>query len=195
MDKKTLKRACAVGLLSASTLVNPAAHAAQGSVNVDVLLPTVLVMYYYSDIDLDLDAGALAGYLSVDDSPCAAGDYCDDQLEAGVQSVTTIGPTTTVTLTAPTDPYGGAPVVTFELENAVAVRALGCASYAADFDVSSASDAITDQADQPVANIDGQPCSMGLTTGDLAFDLDFDLLDPGAETVSATLDVTITGSP
>lgn len=195
MDMKTLKRACAVGLLSASTLVNPAAHAAQGSVNVDVLLPTVLVMYYYSDIDLDLDATALADYLTTGGSACAGGDFCDDQGAAGVQSVTTIGPTTTVTLAAPTDPYSGAPVVTFELENAVAVRALGCATYAADFDVSGTDDAVVAALDQPVANIDGSACSMGLTTGNLAFDLDFDLVDPGADTVSATLDVTITGGP
>jgi len=195
MDVRTLKRACGVGLLVATALTNPAANAANGSVDVNVNLPTVLIMYYYSTIDLNLDAAALAGYLTLGGAPCAlGGDYCDDQGNPGAQSVTTIGPVTTVTLAAPTDPYGGSAPITFVLENAVAVRALGCATYDAGFDVTG-DNGIVAAIDSPVTNIDTVGCSMTLTPGDLDFDLDFDLVDAAATTVSATLDVTITGIP
>jgi len=194
MDVRTLKKACGVGLVAATALSNPAAHAATGSVNVDVNLPTVLVMYYFGNVTLNIDEAGLATYLGAGGSDCTNG-YCDAQPDPGPIDVLTLNATTNVPMPALNDPYtpGGPGAVTFVLEDVVGVRALGCtAPYSATYDVSGDA-GIATATGVSVANIDGSACSMTLLTGDLSFDLDFDALAAGATTVNATLDVTITG--
>lgn len=194
MDVTTLKRACGVGLLAATALTNPVAHAANGSVNVDVNLPTVLVMYYFSNVTLNVDEAGLATYLGAGGIACA-GDYCDAQPDPGAIDVLSVTATTNVPMPALNDPYGAGPgAVTFVLQDVVGVRALGCtAPYSATYDVGGGDPAVTQVAGLTVANINGVACSMNLLTGDLAFDLDFDAVPAGATSVNAVLDVTITG--
>ena len=194
MDVTTLKKACGVGLLAAAAFNNPAAYAAQGNIVVDVNLPTVLVMYYWSNIDLNLDQAALGGYLVGGTASACGTDFCDEQTTAQTVSVTTIGANTPVTVSALNDPGLAASTVTFDLQDVVGVRALGCptGNYQATYDVSG-DPGIVAATGQAVTNIDGAACSLAMTTGNVAFDVDFTALTAGATTATATLDVTIVG--
>ena len=198
MDLKTLKKAMGVGLLTAAAITTAPAHAADGQVDVDINLPTVLLMYYYSDIVLDIDADTLGNYMvGTNGSPCATSDYC------GSNSAGTV--TVSGTMTASTDVVGpglGGPdfqnsTATFNLVDSVGVRAIGCTTpYAADYDVTDngGAGAITAAADVAITGIDGVACTPALLTGDLSFEVDFGLVPAGDTLVEATLDVTITGS-
>ena len=74
------------------------------------------------------------------------------------------------------------------------VRAFGCATYDASYSDGGSDTGVTIGASTSLAGIDGATCGFGLTTGDLAFDLDFSAITPaGLTPVSAIFDVTITG--
>ena len=194
MDLKTLKKVLGVGLLGAAAITNSTAQAAEATVQVDVNLPTVLVMYHYNTITLDLDQTALGGYLvgGTAGACLTGGDFCDDQGSPAAINVTTIGGTTTVNQ-AVTDPGLGATDTDVTLVDVVGVRALGCATYSASYDNGASSNGVTITDGTAVAGIDGQACSFGMTTGDLTFNLDFNAVDAGATQVSAIFDVTVTG--
>lgn len=191
MDAKTLKKACGAGLLTAAAITNPAAHAAQATVTVDVDLPTVLVMYHYSSIELDLDQAALAGFLVGGTATACAGDFCDDQGASAPITVSAIGASNSVGVVL-NDPGLANSTATFTLTNVVGVRALGCSTYDASY-ADGGSEAGVTITGGAVANIDGQGCSLTMTTGDMSFDLDFASIATGNDPVSAVFDVTITG--
>jgi len=194
MDLKPLKKVLGVGLLGAAAITNSTAHAAEASVQVDVNLPTVLVMYHYDTITLNLDQTALGGYLvgGTAGACTPAGDFCDDQGNPTAINVTTIGGTTTVN-----SPINDIPLAStatdVTLVDVVGVRALGCTSYSASYDGGASDNGVTIVNGSAVAGIDGQPCSFTMTSGDLSFNLDFDAVDGGTSTVSAIFDVTVTG--
>lgn len=194
MDLKPLKKVLGVGLLGAAALTNSTAYAAEASVQVDVSLPTVLVMYHYNTITLTLDQTALGGYLvgGTAGACLTGGDFCDDQGNPAAINVTTIGGTTTVNQ-AVVDPGLGATDTDITLVDVVGVRALGCGVYDATYDNGASSNGVTIADGTAVAGIDGQACSFGMTTGDLTFNLDFSAIDAGASSVSAIFDVTVTG--
>lgn len=195
MDLKPLKKVLGVGLLGAAAISSSSAYAAQAQVTVDVDLPTVLVMYHYDTINLVLDQGALGSYLvGGTASAClSGGDLCDDQGNPTTINVATIGATTTINQ-AVADPGLGATDTTVTLVDVVGVRALGCASYTASYDDGGSGNGVTITNGTAVAGIDSNACSFTMTTGDLAFNLDFEDLDAGATQVAAVFDVTITGS-
>lgn len=190
MDLSHLRRACGVGLLTAAAFTNPTAHAANANVTVDINLPTVLVMYYYNTITLNLSQADLANYLAATAVPCA-GDYCEDLGTATpVPGAITGGASTVPVAVSAAAP--GTTTVNFTLQDAVGVRALGCATYTANYVSASAGPGVT-ITNGPVAGIDGQACSFTMTTGDLAFDLDLGAVADNT-TVQAVFDVTVTGA-
>ena len=195
--KSNFKKVLGVGLLGAAAMTNSTAYAAEANVQVDINLPTVLVMYHYDTITLNFDESALGGYLvggtAVDCTPAVAGEFCDDQGNPTAIDVATIGPTTTVNQ-AVVDPGLGATTTDVTLVGVVGVRALGCTSYSAQYsDVGTSSNGVTIGAATPLNGIDGEDCSFTMTTGDLTFNLDFATIDDGASSVSAIFDVTVTG--
>ena len=194
MDLKSLKKVLGVGLLGAAAFTNSTAYAAEATVQVDVNLPTVLVMYHYNTITLDLDQTALGGYL-VGGTAAACltgGDFCNVQLIPAAINVTTIGATTTVNQAVVDNPVA-ATDTDITLVDVVGVRALGCSTYSASYDDGVSSNGVTITNGTAVAGIDGQACSFGMTMGDLTFNLDFNSVDGGASSVSAVFDVTVTG--
>ena len=194
MDLKSLKKVLGVGLLGAAAFTNSTAYAAEATVQVDVNLPTVLVMYHYNTITLNLDQTALGGYL-VGGTAAACltgGDFCNDQLNPAAINVTTIGATTTVNQAVVDNPVA-ATDTDITLVDVVGVRALGCSTYSASYDDGVSSNGVTITNGTAVAGIDGQACSFGMTMGDLTFNLDFNSVDGGASSVSAVFDVTVTG--
>ena len=191
--KSTFKKVLGVGLLGAAAITNSTAYAAQASVQVDVNLPTVLVMYHYDTITLNLDQTALGGYLvGGTAAACTGGDFCDNQLNPAPINVTTIGATTTVNQAVVDNPVA-ATDTDITLVDVVGVRALGCATYTATYDDGGSGNGVGITNGTAVAGIDGQGCSFLMTTGDLTFNLDFDAVDAGATSVSAVFDVTVTG--
>ncbi|MGD8417018.1 MAG: hypothetical protein PVH91_08170 [Pseudomonadales bacterium] len=190
MDLNHLRRACGVGLLTAVAFTNPTAHAANANVTVDISLPTVLVMYYYSTINLTLDETELATYLAL--TSCGGADYCAD---LGTTSPTP-GAIVAGASTVPVNLSAAAPgstTINFTLTDAVGVRALGCATYTANYADSGTSGAGVTIPSQAIAGIDGQACSFTMATGDLDFDLDLGAVDDNTS-VQAVFDVTITGA-
>jgi len=194
MDLKSLKKVLGVGLLGAAAFTNSTAYAAEATVQVDVNLPTVLVMYHYDTITLDLDQTALGGYLVGGTAAACAtgGDFCDDQGSPAAINVTTIGATTSVTQ-AVTDSPVAATDTDITLVDVVGVRALGCTSYLASYDDGGSGNGVGITNGTSLSGIDSAGCSFLMTTGDLTFNLDFDALDAGATSVSAVFDVTVTG--
>ncbi len=192
--KSNFKKVLGVGLLGAAAITNSTAYAAEASVQVDVNLPTVLVMYHYDTITLNLDQTALGGYLvGGTASACATGgDFCDAQGNPTAIDVTTIGATTTVNQAVVDNPVA-ATDTDITLVDVVGVRALGCSTYTASYDDGGSGNGVGITNGTAVAGIDGQGCSFLMTTGDLTFNLDFDSVDAGATTVSAVFDVTVTG--
>jgi hypothetical protein len=196
MDLKSLKKVLGVGLLGAAAITNSTAYAADASVQVDVNLPTVLVMYHYDTITLNVLESGLADFLVGGSAGACAGgvDYCDNQTNPGSVDVTVLDPTTNVTGIAVTDPGLGITDTDIVLEDVVGVRALGCDTYNASYSDGGSEDGITIGASTSLAGINGVGCSFGMITGDLQFNLDFGAVAAGATSVQAVFDVTITGA-
>ncbi|MEM8765992.1 MAG: hypothetical protein AAGE43_01005 [Pseudomonadota bacterium] len=194
MDLNNLKKVLGIGLLSAAAIANTPATAATGNVTVDVDLPTVLIMYYYSDIELDLDQASLGSWMVGATGVACGTDFCADSGDAGAYTVSGIGATNAVAVTGLATPDFEQTAMNIELQNIVGVRAIGCPTgvYDADYDVSGDA-GIGAETDVPVTNIDGEDCSAAITTGNLDFDLNLANITPGATNVAATLAVTIVG--
>ncbi len=192
MDLKHLKKVLGIGLLSAGAIANTSATAATGNVAVNVDLPTVLIMYYYSDITLDLDQTALGGYMVGASGVACGTDWCNDNGSAGSVTVSNISANTTVPVTGLASPDFENTAMNIELQNIVGVRAIGCpnGTYDATYDVTGDA-GITPETGTGVTNINTASCSAALTTGNLDFDLDLATITPGAMNVNATLAVTI----
>ena len=193
MDVRLFKKLLGIGLLAAAATTNSTAYAANASVQVDVNLPTILVMYHYDVVTLNLDQTALGGFLVGGTASACAGGYCDGQGTVAV-NVATIGTATSVSLPALTDPGLADTTTNIELVDVVGVRALGCPTgfYDATYDVSGDA-GVTVESTVAVTNIDGASCSLAMTTGNLDFDLDFTAITAGAISAQAVFDVTIAG--
>ena len=197
MDMKLIKKVFGVGLLTAAAITNSTAHAANASVTVDVNLPTVLVMYHYDTIDLTLDSTGLADYFFAGTNvACSGAGTCQTSPDLTQAALVLDGSGTTTVAGSLTDPGLTAnTTTTFTLTDVVGVRAFGCAAYTAGY-TDLGSDPSVTITPGPITDIEGQPCGFALTTGDLAFDLDFTAIPASAApvTVQAVFDVTITGA-
>ena len=81
---------------------------------------------------------------------------------------------------------------TVTVQNAVGVRAVGCTTYNATVADNGSDTGITVDTDSLDASIDGQPCGLTMTTGNLSFDLDFENIAAGVN--NAEFRVTVTGN-
>ena len=79
MDFSNWKRAVVASLVSAATFCGSSAYAAQANVTIDIDFPTILVMYHYNTITLDLDQTALGTYLVGGTAAACGADFCNDQ--------------------------------------------------------------------------------------------------------------------
>ncbi len=156
-----------------------------------VRVPSILLMYYYTRVDIDVLPGALAGALGVPASACGS-DWC---VSLGNKTIPT--PTPSV---ANADIEADVPalVATPEivLRNAVAVRAIGCAGGVytqASYAVTSIQGVVPRVSD--VAEILGQPCGMTIVPGNLSFSIDLNTvaIDPNTAEALADIVVTIAG--
>ncbi len=190
MDLKNWKKALGIGLVSAAAISSPAANAAQVTMTIDVDLPTILVMYHYNTITLALDQAALGSYVVGITAVACGTDFCDDQGSPAAITVSTITANENVTQ-AVVDPGLANTTTQFRVIDSVGVRALGCGVYDVVVVDASADAGVTVDTGLSLAAIDGAGCSFALTTGDLVFDVDYDLV--AGDPVSAVFDVTITG--
>lgn len=187
MDVTNWRKALGIGALCAASFGSPTAYAAQADITVDLNFPSLLIMYHYATIDLDLDQTALGNYLF---GACAGGD-CTSSEGTRTEPVAAIGAATAVSVDITAD-AGGLTNSTaeFTLQDAVGVRGLGCTSYAVTVLEDAATSAGVDVDTTSLGDIDGTGCTLALTTGDLVFDVDFTQVS--GTTASAVFDVTIT---
>jgi hypothetical protein len=192
--KSNFKKVLGVGLLGAAAVTNSTAYAADASVQVDIALPTVLVMYHYDTINLNVLETGLADFLvGGSATACSGSDYCEALPNPATVDVSVLNPTTNVNSIGVTDPGGGVLDTDIVLEDVVGVRALGCSTYNASYTDGGSEDGITITTGA-ITDIDSQSCTFGMTTGDLQFNLDFNEVTAGATSVQAVFDVTITGA-
>lgn len=154
----------------------------------EVNMPSVLVLYHPTQIDIDVQPSALAAALGADAS-CGTG-YC---MDAGNQSVTVSNLSLPVVLNI------GASVPplttrTITLNDAVGARATGCGGGVYDtatYQILNPTGGIQ-TGNGVISGIQSSPCGLDLRTGDLAFDLDLNAID-SAINASATIQITIVG--
>jgi len=158
----------------------------QTSVAVD--MPGVLLLYHPSQITVDIRATAVAGALGA--SSACGPDGCLD-LGSRTLDVTSLSAPIAAGLTGAVSAISALQTVTFR--DAVGARATGCASGT--FDTATFQVLNTTGGIQPgtgsIAGIQGVPCTLDLTTGDLWFDLD--LNQAASSGASATIQITVTG--
>ena len=192
MDLKFIKKVIGVALLGAAAMTSTNAMAAQANVQIDVDLPTVLVMYHYDTITLDITQAAMADYLVGGTATTCGTGYCDEQTGSTV-TISSLSGSNTI-LQPVGDPGPLATTVDFTMQDVVGVRAIGCtAPYTATYVDGGSTAGVTLDASLSVDGIDGLPCSFAMQTGDLSFEIDFDALPAATSTASAIFDVTITG--
>jgi hypothetical protein len=187
---KNFKRALVTGLAVGAFLTGQTAHAAQADVTIDIDLPTVLIMYHFGTIDLSVSQAVLADFFTGGSTTTCSGDECESQGDVDLGAIADLGAATVTTTLSNTNPaLAGSTTATVTVQNAVGVRAFGCSTYAVTV-VDDSTDAGVDVDETSLSDIDGSGCSLSMTTGDLAFDLDFTSIV--ADPVSAIFDVTIT---
>ncbi len=183
---KRLRKLITIALFSGCLAGGQSAYAANATVTVDFDLPTILVMYHYSTVDVTVSQAVLGGFLS--GGILCGVDRCEDLLTSATLTLPALsgsvdaGIDDTLLLAATT--------ATVTVQNAVGVRALGCTTYTGSY-IGGLSDPGVTITAGPLVGIDTLPCSMTMTMGDLAFDVDFTAVT--TDPVSAVFDVTIAG--
>ena len=155
-----------------------------------VNMPSVLVLYHPTQVNIDVLPAAIAGALGAN-SVCGSG-YCMDggNLSTTVVSLSPLVPVS-FDIGASVPPVA---IRTITLDDAVGVRATGCSGGVYDtasYQILNPSGGI-----QPgngvIAGIQSSPCGLDLRTGDLAFDLDLNSID-AVSNASATIQITVVG--
>lgn len=196
-----IKRIARTSLLAGSVvsaLAAPNAIAASGTTQVDITFPPLLILYYYDNIAVTVDAANFATATGADAPANCTADA--PGVECGVATVST--PTLTAaalgSITADADiatdaaPAAVTTTVNFDINNAWAVRSLGLASMTASIsnDSGDFSNVTTDRAG--AGNLSSSLTLGAANTGDIQFDVDLTAL---ADATSATGQVTITVIP
>ena len=170
----------------------PGTQAADVSTTIDINFPSVMVLYYYNQIDLDVDADTLVNQLGGSSGECDSAGTGENCVQAADQTYSLDLDSPTVTADIQTD--GGAlssAPVDVTIENAYGMRCLGCTTYSvAVSDGANSTAVVTDPVNTKVT-------ANGLTmvVQDLGFSLDLDQLtstevDNGVATESALITVT-----
>lgn len=177
--KKTLmSSAVALAMVSGSS-----ANAATLNVDVDVTLPSVVILYAYTDIDLTVAADQLGPLL---DTACTADDCAIDEL-ATTGTLATLGTVDLDIGTAISPTVGANPTIT--IDNSWGVRGIGFTSY----DESVAAAAGNEVTNLAIEDL-GAP-TLATQTGSVSFDIDLADPDPNSNgIVEANYTITVVGS-
>ncbi len=158
--------------------------------SLDINMPSVLLLYHHSQINIDVQPAALAGALGAT-SGCGAG-FC---LDAGNQSAAILGISPSVPVAI--DIGASVPAVmtrTITLNEAVGTRATGCAGgvySTASFQILNPLGGIQ-AGSGTITEIQNSACGFDLRTGDLSFDLDLNSIS-AISNASATIQITVVG--
>jgi len=154
----------------------------------EIQMPSVLLLYHRGQINVNLNASALAGAFGA--SSACGDDYC---MDLGSRTLT-LSDTTGIVPVGISDP-GFNPLQTINLRGAIGARGVGCAGGiygTATYEIVTAVGGIQ-TASGIISGIQNSPCSMTLRTGDLPVDLDLTQLDSATGRASATIQITVTG--
>lgn len=174
------KSVVAAGLAAALFTISPAKSASL-NVDTDVTIPDVLILYAYTDIDLQFAAGEFASLL---DGSCATDD-CASALTAAEAGTITSG---VANLDIASDLAGTTSSIT--IQNSWAVRGLGYGTFNASVTDNGSESAVSGLAVSPTT---GKP-SMTATPGDVSFDIDLTSTDLDDGLIEANYTITVTGS-
>ena len=204
--KQLIETISSKGLLAGSLIaifMSPSTFAASGTTQVDISFPPLVILYYYNDIDITVDADDLSAMLASGVGSCTAGSAggvaeldCAAATDPLVLSTAATsgteasydaaieGDANVSTLSANTD-------LTFVIENSWAVRALG-GTLAATIGVSGSGDFTS-----PLIAPTVPTSSLTLTDGDNIGDVQFDVDITGITGLIAsdTLTITVTSTP
>ena len=204
--KQLIETISSKGLLAGSLIaifMSPSTFAASGTTQVDISFPPLVILYYYNDIDITVDADDLSAMLASGVGSCTAGSAggvaeldCAAATDPLVLSTAATsgteasydaaieGDANVSTLSANTD-------LTFVIENSWAVRALG-GTLAATIGVSGSGDFTS-----PLITPTVPTSSLTLTDGDNIGDVQFDVDITGITGLIAsdTLTITVTSTP
>lgn len=137
MSKKLhrqLLAAAAAGIAFAFALIPSAAYAqTSGATDVTISLPDMVILHYFSAVNVTVDADSLEGHLAYTD-----GDTVDETTGTG----TTTSLTTDLAIT-PTAATGDPSEVNLVLQNAWAVRALGGADSSIEISIANTTSTLT----------------------------------------------------
>ncbi len=171
-------------------LPGPGGSSQSTQMQLEVQMPGMLLLYHHSQIDVNLDATALAGALGA--NRACSGGFCMDVGSRTVPVSDLSGP---VLLNVAADAGTPDPVQTITLRDAVAVRATGCSGGiydTASYQILNAVGGV--QAGGGIINgIQNAPCGLDIRAGDLSFDLDLNQADAVTGSASATIQITVTG--
>jgi hypothetical protein len=199
MTIKTMRNTVAT-LAAAALFSAPATFAAQGSTDVEISFPPLIILYYFDDVDITVDADDLEQVIlngNAGLSSCVQGTGAASELEcassaspkslsAGSVSGTTISYSAAIEGDTPTSAAVDG-TVSFTLENSWAVRALAT-SLTASVAASGSGDFLNETI-APVAPTPSLTLTDGQNIGDLSFDVDLASLT--GLTASDTLTITV----
>ena len=170
----------------------PGAGGSSRSIQVPLMvqMPGMLLLYHHSQIDVNLDATALAGALGA--NRACSGGFCMDLGSRTLPIADLSGP---VLLNVAADAGTVEPIQTITLRDAVAVRATGCSGDiydTASYQILNAVGGVQPRSGI-INGIQNAPCGLDIRSGDLSFDLDLNQVDAVTGSASATIQITVTG--
>jgi hypothetical protein len=185
MKFKSVKNALLATAVTAASLGTlSTAQAATLNVDVDITLPEIIILYAYTDIDLDIAADQLGPLL---EAACTSDD-CEIDLGTKSDTLAALGTTLDLDIASDIAPVVGAnPTIT--LDNSWGVRGIGFANY----DESIAADVGNEVLNLVIEDL-GAP-SLAVQTGSVSFDLD--LSNPDFDNdgfIEANYTITVVGS-
>lgn len=199
MTNKTIRNYLAT-VAATAFFCTPATYAAQGSTDVEITFPPLIILYYFDDVDITVEADDLEQVIlngNAGLSSCVQGTGAASELECassvspktlsdGSVSGTTISYSAAIEGDTPTGTAVDS-MVSFTLENAWAVRALAT-SLTASVTASGSGDFLNETI-APVAPTPSLTLTDGQNIGDLSFDVN--LANLTGLTASDTLTITV----
>lgn len=200
--ERILRKSLVAGSL-AMAVSAPGAFAASGTTSIDIDFPPLLILYYYDEIPIDVDAAAFATATGMDSPAACSTDAPGVSCNASTGSPAALTAAPGVITTA-TDIEGDMAAghtidteIDFDINNAWAVRSLGISSLDATI-TQGAGDFVAGSATSDLAGSGTVTSSLTLTSGQNIGDLQFaveleDLAD--ASTASDTITITVIPTP
>jgi len=203
LSKSGLLTGSAIGILTAGILTSPVAFAASGTTQVDITFPPLVILYYYDNIDIAVDADDLSAMIANGVTSCTAGSAGGvAELECSTSTdPLLLGTSTDVTGTQVTyspaiegdanvSPVLANTDLTFVIENSWAVRALGGTLAAT---IATGGGNFSAPFITPAVPTSSLTLTDGANVGDVQFDVD--LTSITGLVASDTLIITVTSTP